>query len=174
MEDPELVSLSMSRRVTGVTAVAVCIRSGCPAKPPSPTKSPGPRIATTASLPVLETTDSFTPPFWMYMTLPQTSPWEKMVSFRLYSTILVTPAESKKRLGHRNQGRLQACHSCHSSQFSLCLSAFLRSQVQIPTQLVYLARRRKRSKEHSQPSSPAFEMVACRNPAYAAKLNVLP
>src|SRR3984957_20097002 len=87
----------MTRSVAGVTALAVAMRKGCPAKPPSPTKSPGPKMATTASLPVLETTDSFTPPLWMYMTLPQASPWEKMGFFLLNSTIfLATPAESRK------------------------------------------------------------------------------
>jgi len=40
----------------------------------SPKKSPGPSIATTASLPVLESTDSFTAPVWMYMTLGHRSP----------------------------------------------------------------------------------------------------
>ena len=34
-----------------------------PARQPSPKNSPGPSIATTASLPVLERTESFTPPF---------------------------------------------------------------------------------------------------------------
>ena len=54
-------------------------------------------MATTASLPVFETTDSFMPPLWMYVTLPQASPWEKMVSFLLNSTIFrATPGESRK------------------------------------------------------------------------------
>ena len=53
-------------------------------------------MATTASLPVLETTESFTEPFWMYKTSLPMSPWEKMVSFSWNSTmVLATPAESR-------------------------------------------------------------------------------
>src|SRR5580698_4195306 len=89
--------VSMANTLVGVTAVAVAMRKGCPAKPPSPRKSPGPKIATTASFPEEETTDSFTPPFWMYMTLLEVSPWEKTVAFLLNSTIArATPAESRK------------------------------------------------------------------------------
>src|SRR5439155_13385401 len=79
-----------------VSAVALPMRTGWPARHPSPKKSPGPSIATTASLPVLESTDSFTPPFWMYRTLSHGSPCVKIVSDRQYSTILLaTPAESR-------------------------------------------------------------------------------
>ena len=56
-------------------AVAVPIRTGWPASAPSPTKSPGPNVATTASLPVLETTASFTRPFCRWNTLSAGSPW---------------------------------------------------------------------------------------------------
>ena len=45
-------------------------------------KSPGPSIATTASLPPGDSTESFTVPFWMYRTLSAASPWEKMTSAR--------------------------------------------------------------------------------------------
>ena len=80
-----------------IVAVAVPMRTGCPARHPSPKKSPGPSIATTASRPVFESTESFTPPFWMYSTCSQGSPWVKMTSARRYSTIfLATPAESRK------------------------------------------------------------------------------
>ena len=61
-------------------AVALPMRTGWPARQPSPKKSPGPSIATTASLPVFDSTDSLTPPVWMYMTCSQASPWVKMVS----------------------------------------------------------------------------------------------
>ena len=43
-------------------AVALPIRTGWPARHPSPKKSPGPSIATTASRPVFDSTDSLTPP----------------------------------------------------------------------------------------------------------------
>ena len=46
----------------GVMAVALPMRTGWPARHPSPKKSPGPSIATTASLPAFESTDSLTPP----------------------------------------------------------------------------------------------------------------
>jgi hypothetical protein len=39
-----------------------------PVSAPSPKKSPGPSIATTASLPVRESTEILMLPFWMYMT----------------------------------------------------------------------------------------------------------
>ena len=54
-----------SMMTLGVIAVALPMRSGWPAMHPSPKKSPGPSIATTASLPVRESTDNFTPPDWM-------------------------------------------------------------------------------------------------------------
>src|SRR5438045_2887450 len=80
-----------------VTVVAFATRRGCPARHPSPKKSPGPSIATTASLPLFESTDSLTPPCWMYMTLSQPSPWAKMTSERPYSTIVFeSPAELRK------------------------------------------------------------------------------
>jgi len=57
----------LSRRVIthASTARAVAMRSGWPFRHPSPKKWPGPRIATTASLPCLETTTSLTLPCWM-------------------------------------------------------------------------------------------------------------
>src|SRR5580693_5270813 len=65
--------------------------------PPSPKKSPVPKIATTASLPLSFTTVSFTLPFWTYMTLSAGSPCEKMACFfPNSSTLLDTPAESRK------------------------------------------------------------------------------
>jgi hypothetical protein len=64
--------------------------------PPSPKKSPGPRIATTASLPVLLTTESFTPPSWMYMTFFAGPPWPKMISLpRNRSIFRPRPADSR-------------------------------------------------------------------------------
>src|SRR5215210_7590248 len=85
------------RRITlGVIAVALPMRIGWPARQPSPKKSPGPSIATTASRPVLDSTDSLTPPLLMYMTCEQASPWVKIVSSRPYSAIFFEkPAESR-------------------------------------------------------------------------------
>ena len=65
-------------------AVALPMRSGWPARHPSPKKSPGPSMATTASLPVFDSTDSLTPPDWMYRTSSQASPCVKMASPRPY------------------------------------------------------------------------------------------
>ncbi len=45
-----------------VVAVALPIRTSWPARHPSPKNSPGPSIATTASLPVFDSTDSLTLP----------------------------------------------------------------------------------------------------------------
>src|SRR6267378_8501317 len=53
---------SMTSTVVGATVVAVAMQMDWPARHPSPKKSPGPRIATTASFPVSLTTVSFTPP----------------------------------------------------------------------------------------------------------------
>ena len=47
------------------TAVAVDMRTGWPARQPSPKKLASGRMATTASLPRLDTTVSFTLPLWM-------------------------------------------------------------------------------------------------------------
>ncbi len=46
-----------------VVAWAVPMRIVWPARQPSPKKSPGDSIATTASWPVSDSTESFTPPF---------------------------------------------------------------------------------------------------------------
>ena len=51
--------------VVGMTAVAVPMRSICPARHPSPKKSLGPSMATTASCPAEDSTDSLTPPSWI-------------------------------------------------------------------------------------------------------------
>ena len=77
-------------------AVALPIRTGWPARQPSPKKSPGPSIATTASLPAFDSTDSLTPPDWMYMTCSHGSPCVKIVSPRpVLDDVLATPAESR-------------------------------------------------------------------------------
>ena len=52
------------KRAVRMTAVAVPMRNGCPARQPSPRKSPGPSMATTASLPAEDSTESLTPPSW--------------------------------------------------------------------------------------------------------------
>ena len=72
------------------------MRLACPAMHPSPKKSPGPSIATTASLPLEFTTESFTPPACIYITPCEGSPCEKTISFlRNCTTFLASPAESK-------------------------------------------------------------------------------
>ena len=60
--------------VVGVSAVAVAIRRVCPARQPSPRKSPRSSSPTTASFPVRDRTESFTVPFSMNMTLVPSSP----------------------------------------------------------------------------------------------------
>ena len=59
---------SMTRILLVATAWALPMRMGCPARHPSPKKSPVLSMATTASLPDAESTESLTPPFWMYIT----------------------------------------------------------------------------------------------------------
>ena len=60
-----IVSFRTRRIEHSVIAVAVAIRSGCPARQPSPKKSPFPKIATIASFPRAERTVTFTLPFSM-------------------------------------------------------------------------------------------------------------
>jgi hypothetical protein len=60
--------------VLGVCAVALPMRTGWPASAPSPKKLPAPRIATIASRPVFEITDSLTSPFLTYSTVSQAAP----------------------------------------------------------------------------------------------------
>src|SRR3954470_4184583 len=92
-------SLRTSRMTLGVIAVALPILKGCPVRHPSPKKSPGPSIATTASRPFFESTDNFTPPDRMYITCPQDSPCVKIDSPRENSdTVLGTPDEARKVL----------------------------------------------------------------------------
>src|ERR1051326_3137312 len=55
-------------------AEAVAMRRGCPARQPSPRKSPGPSTATTASRPARDSTDSLMVPCWMYRTSSAASP----------------------------------------------------------------------------------------------------
>src|SRR5579864_721252 len=86
----------MMSTVLGLIAVAFPMRWGWPAKLPSPKKSPGPRMAMIASLPLSLTAVILTPPSRMYMTLEAGAPCEKMVSALLNSwTFLATPAESR-------------------------------------------------------------------------------
>src|SRR6266480_4373847 len=61
------IMVAFSKRVIthSSTALVVAMRSGWPFRHPSPKKWPGPRIATTASLPCSETTVSLTSPCWM-------------------------------------------------------------------------------------------------------------
>ncbi|OFW16590.1 MAG: hypothetical protein A3F70_08585 [Acidobacteria bacterium RIFCSPLOWO2_12_FULL_67_14] len=53
---------STTSTVLALSAMAVAMRRGCPARHPSPKKSPGPRIATTASLLSRDSTESLTLP----------------------------------------------------------------------------------------------------------------
>ena len=68
--------------------MAVPIRTDWPASAPSPKKSPGVSIATTASLPIWDSTESLTAPFWRYLTSLPASPWAKTTSPGRYLTIL--------------------------------------------------------------------------------------
>jgi len=61
------------------TFVAVSPRTGH-INAPSPKKAPVSSIATTASLPLRDNTDSLTAPSRRYMTLSASSPWEKTMS----------------------------------------------------------------------------------------------
>ena len=58
------VTMGHVATVVATTAVAALMRSGWPARHPSPKKSPGPSMATTASFPVEDNTVSFTAPLW--------------------------------------------------------------------------------------------------------------
>src|SRR6202140_3900600 len=71
---------------SGAIAVAVAMRTGFPIMQPSPRKSPGPRIASTASLPCGFTMVSLALPDWMYQTSLQGSSCEKSGCPVLYLT----------------------------------------------------------------------------------------
>ena len=88
-EKPGSSCRSWTIRLVGTTttdvaevAVAVPMRTGCPASAPSPRKSPDRSIPTIASLPACDSTESLTAPFWTYMTLSQGSPWAKITANR--------------------------------------------------------------------------------------------
>src|ERR1700736_2842518 len=74
----------MMLALTAASAVAVAMRTGLPIMQPSPRKSPGPRIASTASLPCGLTIVSLALPDWMYQTSLQGSSCEKSACPFLY------------------------------------------------------------------------------------------
>src|SRR5688572_9573237 len=76
----------MTTMVQAVMAVAVAIRSDCPARQPSPKKCATSRTATTASFPAWDNTDNRTAPCSTYMTLVAASPCAKIVAEGRYST----------------------------------------------------------------------------------------
>jgi hypothetical protein len=57
-----IASFSITRTVADVVVVAVPIRTGWPVSAPSPKKSPGPSMATTASFPLRDRTEILTLP----------------------------------------------------------------------------------------------------------------
>ena len=97
----------MRNAVVGRTAVAVLMRTGWPARHPSPRKSPGPRMATTASLPVADNTESFTLPSWRWKTEFAGPPWANTVA-----------AEAKRTARPTHQRRPGAC--AHQRQATGC------------------------------------------------------
>src|SRR5687768_13662068 len=106
--------------VLGVIAVALPMRTVWPAMQPSPKKSPGPSMATTASRPVFDSTESFTPPAWMYITCSERSPCVKISSPRLNGTIVfATPGDSRNACTLKVRGgaaRLSASMGHHGTQ----------------------------------------------------------
>ena len=62
---PFRMATASAMAAAAIVVVAVPIRTVCPARQPSPKKSPAESIATMASCPVSDTTASLTPPFWM-------------------------------------------------------------------------------------------------------------
>src|ERR1700688_2256136 len=70
--------------LTAASAVAVAMRTGLPIMQPSPRKSPGPRMASTASLPWGFTMVSLALPDWMYQTSLHGSSCEKSACPFLY------------------------------------------------------------------------------------------
>src|SRR5713101_3064400 len=61
-------------------------------------------MATTASLPVLATTESFTVPCWMYITVVAGSPWTKMRANGWYRSICFVVPEESRNLCASNTG----------------------------------------------------------------------
>src|SRR2546427_2611027 len=83
-----------------VIAIAVAIRSGWPARHPSPKKLPGPRIPMTACFPCRERTVSLTFPRSTKKTTSARSPCEKIVwFFRQSLVVLPAPTVASNALG---------------------------------------------------------------------------
>src|ERR1019366_1385324 len=99
--------------VVGVIAVAVLARCVCPARHPSPKKSPGPNTATTASLPNSSTTARFTSPSWIYKTLVAGSSCVKMISLAPYCTTFATTS------GQWDEGVTPLGRSCAEADLNL-------------------------------------------------------
>src|SRR5438105_15788329 len=86
--------------VLSVIAIAVAIRSGWPARHPSPKKLPGPRIPMTACFPCRERTVSLTFPRSTKKTTSARSPCEKIVwFFRQSLVVLPAPTIASNALG---------------------------------------------------------------------------
>src|ERR1700681_4723467 len=99
-------SLSTNVTLHAVTAVAVVIRRGWPARQPSPKNAPWSMTATTRCAPARDRNDSRTVPFCTYITLVAGWPCEQIVRSAAYSTLrVVTPAQSITGEG-RDAGRL--------------------------------------------------------------------
>lgn len=83
-----------------MSAVAEDMRWSWPARPPSPKKSPSPRIARVASFPTSDTTLSRTLPFWTKNKPSEKSPCAKMDPFFWTDTMfLPSPMVERKAWG---------------------------------------------------------------------------
>src|ERR1043166_5834680 len=110
-----MTAFSIVRTLLDAMAVAVPMRTGCPASAPSPKKSPGTSIATTASLPIRESTDSLIAPLCRYLTSLPASPCANTTCPRRYfATCGRGPSDvryvstSKADFGFRTRGRVRA------------------------------------------------------------------
>jgi hypothetical protein len=77
-------------------------------------------MATVASLPVVETTVSFTLPVWIYDTASAVSPWVKIPCFPLKSTDFL-PSPMVARNAWRSKSRLFFTRRTSEKSMSLCL-----------------------------------------------------
>src|SRR5437588_6606082 len=81
-----------------VSTVAVAMRSGCPARHPSPKKAPGPRSAMTACWPCLDRTVNLTFPRSTKNTASAGSPWEKTTSLLRCSFVVLPSGSAASRV----------------------------------------------------------------------------
>ena len=96
----------IGRLMAPVLAAAVALAVGFAAA------APAVNIATTASFPIRESTESLMAPFWMYLTSLPASPCEKTTPPRRYFTILRAGPVDSRYVPRSNPDRIFGSTAC--------------------------------------------------------------